>query len=137
MNKLTSTMLILGLVLASSTVFADQLGSAKPEVIAKSDLTGMPTTTQQEVRVLTATLKPGQRSVFHTHRSPVTSYVLEGALTLESKGKNPVVYKAGEAFFEEPAVPTTAYNASSSDDAKVVIFYVSDLDTPFLDPINQ
>ncbi len=47
------------------------------------------------------------------------------------------MYEAGEAFFEEPAVPTTAYNASSSDDAKVVIFYVSDLDTPFLDPINQ
>ncbi len=72
MNKLTRTVLTLGLVVASCSTYADQLGSAKPEVIAKSDLTGMPTAATQEVRVLSATLKPGQRSMFHTHRSPVT-----------------------------------------------------------------
>ncbi len=67
----------------------------------------------------------------------MTAYVLEGALTLETEGNKPAVYKAGEVFFEEPGVPTTAYNASVSDAAKVVIFYVSDPDTPFLDMINQ
>ncbi len=43
MNKLTSTLLTLGLVLASSTAYSDQIGPAKPEVIAQSHLTGMPT----------------------------------------------------------------------------------------------
>lgn len=137
MNKLSKTVLTLGLVVASCTTYADQQGSAKPEVIANSNLTGMPTAATQEIRVLSATLKPGQRSVFHTHRSPVTTYVLKGELTLETHGDMPVVYQAGEVFFEKPGVPATAYNASAVDTAKVVIFYVSDPETPFLDTINQ
>lgn len=137
MNKTTSTFLIIGLIVTSSAAYPGQHGSAKPEMIAKSDLAGMPTAARQEIRVLTATLEPGQRSVFHTHRSPVTTFVLDGALTLEVEGKSAVVYKAGKVVFEEPGVPTTAYNASASDTAKVLIFYLSDLDTPFLDPISQ
>jgi quercetin dioxygenase-like cupin family protein len=97
----------------------------------------MPTTATQEVRVLTATLAPGQRSVFHTHRSPVTTYILEGELTLETKGNDTAVYKTGDVFFEVPDVPTTAYNASASDTTKVLIFYVSDPGTPFMEPISQ
>lgn len=137
MNKMTYPLVTIGLVLASWAAYPDQGEPAKPEVIAKSDVMGMPTTPTQEIRVLTATLQPGARSVFHTHRSPVTAYVLEGTMTLETESSDPAVYSAGQVFFEKPDMPTTAYNASSTDPTKVIIFYVSDLDTPFLDPISQ
>ena len=32
---------------------------------------------------LTAMFNPGDRTVFHSHRSPVTVYVLEGQINLE------------------------------------------------------
>lgn len=137
MYKMTYTLVTIGLALASLAAYPDQGGQAKPEMIAKNVVLGMPTALSQEIRVLTATLQPGTRSVFHTHRSPVTTYVMEGELSLETEGNDPAVYSAGQVFFEKPDVPTTAYNASTTVPAKVIIFYVSDLDTPFLDPINQ
>jgi quercetin dioxygenase-like cupin family protein len=57
----------------------------------------MPTGDRQEVRVLTAVFKPGDQTVFHTHRFPVTVYILEGAFTLEMEGRAAVTVKAGES----------------------------------------
>ena len=74
--------------------------------------------------------------MFHTHRSPVTVYVLEGAFTLEMEGHAPMTVKAGQAMVELPHVKMTGYNRSSTAPLRVVIFYVSDPDTPFLDPIH-
>ena len=45
----------------------------------------------------------------------------------------PVVVKAGESFVEPPNVKMTGYNKSASDSLRVLIFYVSDPDTPFVD----
>ncbi len=105
---------------------------AKPDLLLRDVLGGMPRGDKQEVRVLSATLNPGDRTPHHTHRFPVTVYVIEGAFTLEMEGRAPVVVKAGEAMVEPPSVPMTGYNRESTP-LKVVIFYVSDPDTPFLD----
>jgi quercetin dioxygenase-like cupin family protein len=88
------------------------------------------------VRVMTATFQPGDRTVLHTHRSPVTVYVLQGQFTLELDGREPVVVKAGQAYVEPPHVKMTGYNRSATEALKVVIFYVSDVGTPFLDPVH-
>ena len=112
---------------------AQQAGLAAPRLLLREAVTGMPKTDTQEVRVLTATFKPRDRTVFHTHRSPVTVYVLEGNFTLELDGRAPVVVSAGQAYVEPPNVKMTGYNKSATDDLKVVIFYVSDVGTPFLD----
>jgi quercetin dioxygenase-like cupin family protein len=107
----------------------------RPELVVRQVVEGMPKGDKQEVRVLTATLKPGDRTMFHTHRFPVTVYLLEGAFTLEMDGRAPVTVKAGEAFVEPPNVKMTGYNRSTTDPIRLVIFYVSDPDTPFLDAI--
>jgi len=65
----------------------------------------------------------------------VTVYILEGAFTLEMEGRAPVPVKAGQAFVEPPNVKMTGYNRSTTDPIRLVIFYVSEPDTPFLDPI--
>ena len=111
-------------------------GTAKPQLILKENVSGMPKGEKQEIRVMTADFNPGDRTVFHTHRFPVTVYILEGAFTLELEGRASVVVKAGEAFVEPPNVKMTGYNRSSTAPLRLVIFYTSDPDTPFLDPMQ-
>jgi quercetin dioxygenase-like cupin family protein len=116
---------------------APQSGLARPHEVLSQMVEQMPRGDRQQVRVLTASFQPGDRTVFHTHRSPVTVYVLEGEFTLELEGRPPVVVKPGTAFVEPPNVKMTGYNRSTASPLKVVIFYVSEADTPFLDPIHQ
>jgi quercetin dioxygenase-like cupin family protein len=111
-------------------------GQATPHLVLKESVLQMPKSETQEVRVLTASFKPGDQTVFHTHRSPVTVYVLEGQFTLDLEGRAPVVLSAGQAFVEPPNVKMTGYNRSATDALRVVIFYVSDPGTPFLDPAH-
>jgi quercetin dioxygenase-like cupin family protein len=96
----------------------------------------MPKGGAQEISVLTASFKPGDKTVFHTHSFPVTVYILEGAFTLELEGHEPITVKAGQAMVEPPNVRMTGYNRSGTEPLRVVIFYVSDPDKPFLDPIH-
>ncbi|MFG3597885.1 cupin domain-containing protein [Bradyrhizobium sp. RDI18] len=106
---------------------------AKPTMVLQQVVEGLPKDDKQTVRVMTATFKPGDKTVYHTHRFPVTVYVLEGAFTLELDGRPPLTVKAGEAMVEPPNVPMTGYNRSATEPTKVIIFYVSANDTPFLD----
>jgi quercetin dioxygenase-like cupin family protein len=72
--------------------------------------------------------------MFHTHRFPVTVYVLEGAFTLEMEGREPVTVKAGHAIVMPSNVKMTGYNRSSTDPLRLVLFNVSDPGTPYLEP---
>jgi len=139
--RMRNTMIVsAGLValVSSPTSMAQEQSAAKPPPpLLREIVQGMPRGEGQEVRVLTATLKPGEKTPFHTHRFPVTAYVLEGTFTLEMEGRAPVTVKAGQAIVEPPRVKMTGYNRSSTEPMRVVIFYVSDPDTPFLDPAHH
>ena len=111
-------------------------GMARPDMVLSETVEQMPRGEKQQVRVLTATFQPGDRTPFHTHRSPVTVYVLEGEFTLELEGRPPVVVGPGKAYVEPPQIKMTGYNRSATQPLKVVIFYVSDPGTPFLDPVQ-
>ena len=112
-------------------------GIARPNMVLQQVVEGLPKDEKQTVRVMTATFKPGDKTVYHTHRFPVTVYVLQGAFTLELDGRPPLTVKAGEALVEPPKVPMTGYNRSATEETKVVIFYVSTNDTPFLDMVGH
>jgi len=127
---------VLILSLCGLPAAAQEAALAKPNLLLREIVAGMPKGDRQEVRVLTATLNPGDKTPFHTHRFPVTAYVLEGAFTLEIEGRPPVVIKAGEAVVEPPNVKMTGYNRATAP-LKIMIFYVSDPDTPFLDPAHS
>ena len=128
---------VIFILISPFVLLAQDANVARPEMLLKEAVEGMPKGDRQEVKVLTATIKPGGKTVFHTHRFPVTVYILEGAFTLEMDGRAPVTVKAGEAMVEPPNVKMTGYNKSPTDPMRVVIFYVSDLDTPFLDPVKS
>lgn len=109
---------------------------AKPVVLLKQGIEGMPKGDKQDIQVLAATFSPGQSTVYHTHRFPVTIYMLEGTFTLEMEGRPPVAVTAGQSFVEPPNVKMTGYNRSATEPIKLVIFYVADPDTPFLDVLH-
>jgi len=123
-------------VIISLTALAQEQGVVKPQLLLSKILEGMPKGDRQEVRVLTASFKPGDRTLFHTHRFPVTVYVLEGAFTLKVEGSEPDTVKAGQAIVMPAHVRMTGYNRSSTEPLRVVVFYASDPDTPFLDQIH-
>ena len=110
--------------------------TARPNLLLREVVQGMPRGERQEVQVLTATIAPGKGTVFHTHRFPVTVYVLEGAFTLEMEGREPVTVPAGGALVEPPHVRMTGYNRSTGEATRVLIVYVAEPGTPFLDPIH-
>lgn len=129
----------LGLVLAACGIGPGAVAqeAARPSVVLKEVVGGMPKGDRQELHVLTASFTPGQSTVFHKHRFPVTVYVLEGDFTLEMDERPPVVVKAGQSFIEPPNVRMTGYNRSAAAPLRVVIFYVGDPGTPFLDMVHN
>jgi hypothetical protein len=52
------------------------------------------------------------------------------------EGPAPVTIKAGQAMVEPPNVKMAGHNRSTTDQIRLVIFYVSDPETPFLDLIQ-
>jgi quercetin dioxygenase-like cupin family protein len=136
MNKWKNFSLAFAVLLSSSMAIAQERGVIKPQLLLNEIVQGMPKGEKQEVRVLTANFQRGDKTLFHTHRFPVTVYVLEGTFTLEMEGREPVMVKAGHAIVMPPHVKMTGYNRSSDESLRVVIFSVSDPKTPFLDPIN-
>jgi len=136
MSKSTFTSIVLAVIVASSTTMAQDKHIIKPQTIISEIVEGKPKGEKQQVRVLTATFQPRDQTLFHTHRFPVTVYVLEGAFTLEKEGQEPVTIKTGEAMLMPPNVRMTGYNNSTTDRLRLVVFYVSDPDTPFLDAIH-
>jgi quercetin dioxygenase-like cupin family protein len=117
----------------SSPVAAQE--QARPNLVLRETVEGMPRGDRQEVQVLTATIAPGQSTVFHTHRFPVTVYVLEGAFTLEMEGRETVTVRAGRSMVEPPNVRMTGHNRGA-EPTRVLVFYVADPGTPFLDPAH-
>lgn len=115
---------ILGSSLGNSASAQDQ-GLAKPNLVLQQIVGGLPASDQQLVRLLTASFKPGDKTVAHTHR------------LLELDGRAPITVKPGEAMVEPQNVTMTGYNRSATEMTKVVIFYVSAPDTPFLDPLHH
>jgi len=120
----------------SLVAMAQEEGVIKPQLLLSEVIQGMPKGDKQEVRVLTASFKPRDKTMFHTHRFPVTVYVLEGAFTLEMEGREPVTVKAGQAILMPSHVKMTGYNRSSTDPLRLVIFNVSDPGTPYLEPVH-
>ena len=78
---LLSAVCLLGLI-----AIAQERGVVIAPVLLSEVVQGMPKGECQKERVFTESFRPGDQTMFHTHRFHVTVYVLEGAFTLEMKG---------------------------------------------------
>ena len=126
--------IVLGTALICQSGLAQEL--AKPNLVHREVVQGMPRGERQEIQVLTATIAPGQSTIFHTHFFPVTVYMLEGTFTLEMEGQKSITVRAGQSLVEPPNVRMTGFNRSATETIRLVIFYVAEPGTPFLNPIH-
>ena len=108
---------------------------ARPTVILRETVEGMPRGERQEVQVLAATIPVGESTVLHTHRFPVTVHVLDGVFTLEMEGRETVTVRAGRSLVEPSNVRMAGHNRGD-EATRLLILYVADPGTPFLDPVH-
>lgn len=129
---------VLFLLLAFSSVLAlrfsnvSGFGSAahveKPTPLMTKDLPDVP---GKEGMIETVDFAPGEASKAHRHNADVFAYVLEGSIITQLKGGSPQTVSAGEVFYESPTdIHTVTRNASDTQPAKLLVFYVKKKGTP-------
>ena len=97
---------------------------AKTVPLRSQPLAGIP---NKVADMLTVEYAPGQSSPAHRHNANVLVYVLEGALVMGVKGKEPVTVSAGETFYESPAdIHEVSRNASTTKPAKFLVVLIHD-----------
>lgn len=70
---------------------------------------------------------PGGRSAAHHHGGSVFAYVLEGEIRSQLDDGPPVVYRAGESFFEPPGTRhAVSENASATAPARLLAVIIAD-----------
>lgn len=91
----------------------------------------------QEVLVLEIDLEPGQASAPHRHDAHVFVYVLEGAITMQVAGGDPVTLSPGEMFYENPEdIHLVSRNASDTAPARFLVHIIKTIGTPVSSPVS-
>jgi quercetin dioxygenase-like cupin family protein len=90
---------------------------------------------QLQATVVEVDYAPGEESKPHSHPCPVIGYITQGAIRHQVKGQPHAVYKAGESFYEAPnGVHLVSANASTTDPAKLIAYFICDHETPLTVP---
>ena len=91
----------------------------------------------KEALMITVEYPPGGKDPVHRHNAHAFVYVLEGSVVMQLKGGKPVTLTAGQTFYEGPDdVHVVSRNASSTQPAKFVVFFVKDKGAPVLVPVK-
>jgi quercetin dioxygenase-like cupin family protein len=85
--------------------------------------------------VLTVEYAPGASSASHRHNANTFVYVLEGSVVMQVKGGKEMTLGPGQMFYESPTdVHSVSKNASSTEPAKILVFFVKDKGAPASTP---
>jgi quercetin dioxygenase-like cupin family protein len=97
----------------------------------------LPGVAGKEGSMLTVALAPGASSPSHRHNASTFVYVLEGTVVMQVKGGKAVTLKPGETFYETPDdVHTVSRNPSTTQPAKILVFFVKEKGAPATVPAN-
>lgn len=89
----------------------------------------------KEATMITVEYAPGGSDTVHRHNAHVFVYVLEGKVIMQVRGGEPVTLGPGQTFYEGPEdVHVVGRNASSTEAAKFLVFFVKDKGAPILVP---
>ena len=113
---------------------AQETGLAKLMPLHREVVQGMPSLPEQEIRVLFATLLPGDVTPRHVHHHPVTVFMLEGTFSLQLEGRALVEVEAGQVFVEPAEINMTGSNRGDIP-ARMALFYVCEPDAAFAVPV--
>ena len=121
--------LLIGLCMAASAA-AEEPGQVSPLMTKDlKDIVG------KEVVMITVEYAPGASDSVHRHNAHTFVYVLEGSVVMQVKDGKRVTLSPGQTFYESPDdVHTVGHNASDTEPAKFIVFFVKDQGTPLLSP---
>lgn len=98
------------------------------------DLQGIP---GKEGAMVTVDYPPGGSDPIHRHNASVFVYVLKGSILMQVKGGKLMTVKEGQSFFEGPNdVHLVGRNASQTEPARFLAFFVKDKEKPFVLPAH-
>lgn len=89
-----------------------------------------PKTDRPEVTAVRVVIPPGAETGWHRHPFPCYGYILRGALTVETEGREPRRLRAGEALVESVDVRHNGRN-EGSEPAELVMFVTGEKNLPF------
>ena len=115
-----------------------QSAHAQEEFVSKAKATKLVVTPLagvegKEVHIVHFSAPPGFVGGKHAHPGPAFVYILEGQLTIEVVGREPVTLGPGDVY-EEPVGNQTmqAFNKSATHGVKVLVFQISDQGQPLM-----
>ena len=89
----------------------------------------------KEGLMVTVEYPPGSSDPIHRHNAHAFVYVLEGSIVMQVRGGKEMTLTPGETFYEGPDdVHVVGRNASQTNPAKFVVFFVKDKGAPVLMP---
>ena len=129
---MSKMLLALALVLTFTGVQAfgganDQTGARRTRAgtVTRLMTKDLPDVPGKEGMVQTVDFALGEVSKPHRHNADLFVYVLEGSIITQVKGGSPQTVHAGDVFYESPTdVHTVSRNASQTQPAKLLVFYV-------------
>ncbi len=124
--------ILMGLLCLVAAPSAGQ--EAKVTPILTKDLAGV---AGKEAVMLTVEYAPGASSAKHRHNANTFVYVLEGSIVMQVEGGKAVTLGPGQTFYESPDdVHAVSKNASDTQPAKFLVFFVKDKGAPPLVPVK-
>jgi quercetin dioxygenase-like cupin family protein len=126
MNKM-----VLFLLLAFSSALALSSANSQVGTVTRLMTKDLPDVPGKEGMIEIVDFAPGEVSQPHRHYADLFVYVLEGSVITQVKGGSPQTVHAGEIFYESPTdVHIVSRNASETQPAKLLVFYVKAKGTP-------
>ena len=119
------------ILICSGNVFAQE---KKGGLLLQKDFADLP---GREGVMLTVEYAPGSSSPKHRHNAHTFVYVLEGSLIMQVEGGEQVTLSPGDTFYETPEdIHLVSKNASNSQPAKALVFFVKKEGAPITVPVN-
>ena len=88
-------------------------------------------------QLLTVEFAPGEVSAPHRHNAHTFVYVLEGSVVMQVQGGEAKTLTAGQTFYEAPDdIHSVANNASDTEPAKILVFFIKESDAPISIPVE-
>lgn len=105
--------------------------SAQESIATALFQTDLPDIEGREAVVLEVEYPPGVASASHRHNAHTFVYVLEGTVVMQVAGGEQQTLVAGQTFYESPDdVHTVSRNASDTEPAKILVFFIKMKDAP-------
>ncbi len=131
MKELNILAIVLLTILSTTSLAQESVATA----LFQTDL---PDIEGREAVVLEVEYPPGVASASHRHNAHTFVYVLEGTVVMQVAGGEPQTLVAGQTFYESPDdVHTVSRNASGTEPAKILVFFIKKIGAPASEPADD